>query len=600
MAGLPDKQRLSAIATVAADVIATFQGARPLNDSELAAHGKQFTAGWQLPELLGLGKYRLRLLLPDEFPFSRPRVAIYPAEPVLKWPHLEKGGLLCIAPDNAPHLPENPVDSVVRAIERAQVLIQACLEGRGFEQFEDEFVSYWDHWARAEQPVRSLCRPGGPSRLVRAWFGNWFGKPFILIAEDDANLRTWLEGFFGEKMASKHFIPREIPFIWLEKVPRPVEYPSNVDALVRLVQSDGESQLLLEGLLLDQAASNKTVLFGCDTRQGVGLGAVHILKPQTHRGGGDPLTKGGFRGTVPKPHLLARYSAVKVIGSNVIRCDPLWVHGRDHNPFVGALSKKSVVVFGVGSVGSSVATLLAKSGAGKITLVDLQTLESENTSRHELGANSVKYGKAAQLAAILRQRFPHLSIEGIGKSWQEFVRNDLEWLNSTDLVISTIGNWSHESALNVLVKEPSTSVPILYGWTEAHAAAGHAVVFMDRTACLRCLTDDFGNLRIPVTLWNGDTTKQIPACGGTFQPYGAVELEHIIAMIGELALDVLTGQVHASLHRTWVGRRQVLHRVGGLWNPAWVQSNFDPAEGGRIAEMSILGNLQCPVCAAKA
>ncbi|BAU49583.1 ubiquitin-activating enzyme [Sulfurifustis variabilis] len=591
-----DKQRLTATAIVEAEVISRFQGARPLTDRELAAHGKQFAAGWQLPGLLSSGKHQLHLLLPEGFPFPRPRVAVNPVEPVLKWPHLEEGGLLCIASDEAPHSPENPIASVVHAIDRAQTLVNDCLEGRGFEHFEDEFVSYWNRWAKTEQPVRSLCHPDGPSRLVRAWFG----KSFTVVAEDDAILRAWLKGFFGEKMERDNFTPREIPFIWLEKVPRPADYPGTVGALLRLVQSDDRSKALLEGLLLDQAASNKTVLLGCRTRHGVGLGAVRILKPQATRGRGDPLIKGGFRGTPPKSILLARYSAAPVVGANVIRCDPSWVHGRDHNPAVGVLSTKSAVILGVGSVGSSVATLLAKSGVGKITLVDPQLLASENTGRHELGANSVERGKAAQLATSLRQRFPHLAIEAEGKSWQEFARIKPEQLTSVDLIISTMGAWSQESELNAAVLKLPSFAPILYGWTEPHAAAGHAVVFMDRTACLRCLTDDLGELRTPVTSWSGDTTKQIPACGGSFQPYGAVELEHTIALIAELALDVLAGEVHASTHRVWIGRCHVLQRAGGHWNPGWVKANLDPGDGGRVVELSVSGDPHCPACRAKA
>lgn len=596
MAGLLDKQRLTAIAIVEAEVISKFQGARPLTEREQAAHGKQFVAGWQLPGLLGSGKHQLHLLLPEGSPFSRPRVAVDPAEPVLKWPHLEEGGLLCVSPDEALHSPEDPTASVVHAIERAQTLVKDCLEGRGLEQFEDEFVSYWNRWAKAEQPVRSLCRPDGPSRPVRAWFG----KSYTVVAEDDATLLAWLEGFFGETMDRGNFTPREMPFIWLEKVPRPADYPGNVGALLRLVQSNDQSKALLERLLLNDAASNKTVLLGCRTRQGVGLGAVRILKPQAHRGQGDPLTKGGFRGMPPKDLLLARYSTASVVGANVIRCDSSWVHGRDHNPAVGVLSTKSVVILGVGSVGSSVATLLAKSGVGKLTLVDPQTLGSENTSRHELGANSVNQYKAAQLAVSLRQRFPHLAIEAEGKSWQEFTRIKSEQLTSADLIISTMGTWSQESELNAAMVGFPSLTPILYGWTEPHAAAGHAVVFMDRTTCLRCLTDDLGELRIPVTSWNGDTMKQIPACGGSFQPYGAVEIEHTIALIAELALEVLAEEVRASTHRVWIGHRHVLERTGGHWNPGWVKANVDPGDGGRVLELSVSGDPQCPACKAPA
>ncbi len=591
---MPDKWRSAARLVVQRDAISQFQGARPLTDRERAAHGKTFEEGWQLPGLLNSDKHQLHLLLPAEFPFAKPRVAVSPAEPVLTWPHLEEGGLLCVSEDEAPYSPENPAASVVWALKRARDLVNACLEGRGFEQFEDEFVSYWNLWARG-QPVRSLCRPEGPSRFVRAWFG----KSLTVIAENDESLQAWVEGFFAEQMERRNFTTREIPFIWLETVPRPVDYPTSVGALLRLVKSDDISIALLEGLLRDQEASSKAVLFGCHTRQGVGLGAARISKPQAPRGGGDALTKGGFRGLPPKSIFLARYSLAPVVGANVIRCDPSWIHGRDHNPASDILFRKSVVIFGVGSVGSSVATLLTKAGVGKITLVDPQALASENTSRHELGANLVDTPKAVQLAKSLRQRFPHLAIEAEGKSWQEYVRTKPEYCTCTDLIISTMGAWSQESELNAAVLESSPFTPILYGWTEQHAAAGHAVVFMDPTACLRCLTDDLGELRIPVTSWGSDTMKQVPACGGSFQPYGAVELEHTNALIAELAMGVLLGAIGVSTHRVWIGHRRTLEQAGGRWNREWVEACFDPGVGGQMHEMGLSGDAQCPVCKAK-
>lgn len=586
---------LAAIASLETEVISKFQGARLLNASELAVHGKQFKAGWELPGLIKSDKHRLRLLLPDGFPFARSRVAIDPAVPVLTWPHLEERGLLCTAPEEDPHSPEDPVRYVVRAVERAQTLVNDSLDGRGYKQFEDEFVSYWNHWAKSEKLVRSLCRPDGPSR----WVSAWYGKEFTAIAEDDDKLRAWLNGYFGAEVTNENFSPLRMPYIWLEKVPRPAEYPENVSGLLSLVKTDAQSRSLVEDLLLDQGAKNKSVLFGCRTRGGVGLGAVCIAKPQRHRGGGDPLTKGGFRGTPPKQILLARYAAVPVIGANVVRCDPAWVHGRDHNPDIGLLMSKSVVILGVGSVGSHVATLLAKSGVGKITLVDPQPLESENISRHELGVNSVKAAKATQLAASLQQRFPHLMIKAEGKAWQEVARVNLEQLTSANLVISTMGNWCLESELNAFVLDLPSFPPVLYGWTEPHATAGHAVVFMDRTSCLRCLTNDLGELRTPVTSWKHDTMRPVPACGGSFQPYGAVELDHINSIITELALDVLMGRVQTSLHRIWIGRRMVLERAGGEWNPEWVQAHTDPGDGGNIVEVPIVHDPQCPACKRK-
>lgn len=592
---MPENRLKAAANHIETDVISRMQGARHLTAVELAAHGAHFKVGWELPALLSSSRHQLRLLLPDRFPFARPRIAIYPIEPVLTWPHLEENGLLCLAGDNAPHSPEKPTAEVVDVLGRSRTLVDDSLAGKGHEHFEDEFVSYWNRWANEKKMVRSLCCTNDTSRWVRVWYG----KAITVIAENDDLLRMWINGCTSSVITDKNFTSQRIPFIWPTVVPRPAQYPTTVGKLLELVAGDTLSASLIEEMLLDNIISNKDVLIGVQTRRGVGLGIVHVLNPATPKGSGNPLTRGGFRGSIPKSVLLPRYMSAKVTGSNVTRVDAAWVHGRDHNADVDTLSSKSVVVLGIGSVGSPITTLLAQAGVGKIDLVDPQTLDSENTGRHELGVNSVGLAKAVQLATELRRRFPHLMIQAHKKTWQQVANDNSTLLTSADLIISAMGNWSLESDLNAFALAQSKFTPVLYGWTEPHATAGHAVVFMDRTACLRCLTDDMGEVRLPVTAWKNETMKAVPACGGSFQPYGAIELAHTNAMIAELVLDVLTGRTHGSSHRMWAGRRAVLERAGGAWNPKWIKIYGDPGESGRLIEGNIANNPQCPECQLK-
>lgn len=593
---MPERRRARAIATVETDVISKFQGARRITTAELAAHGstlRKFVAGWEFPGLIPEEKGQLRLLLPDTFPFGRPRIAIDPP-PTFAWPHLEERGLLCLAEDHDPHTPENIVAVIVHAVTSAQALVNDCLAGKNFEQFEDEFVSYWQRWGKWERPLRSLCRADGPSRAVSAWFG----ESLTVVAEDHVSLRTWLERYFCKTMDNRNFTPRMIPFVWLQSVPRPDRYPSNARTLLDLLGSDANARALVEDLFCDDEIDTKLVLLGCRTRRGVGLGALKINKPQASKGGGDPLRK-GFRQTPPRSVLLARYAGAPAMGGEVVRCDPPWVHGRDNNSDIEVLQATSVVIFGVGSVGCSVATLLAETGVGQIHLVDPQIVQSENTCRHELGATSVLRSKASEHADNLGRRFPHLTVTHENKRWQDVFREKRQLLASASLLISTIGDWSQEAELNAAVLAQSDFPTVLYGWTEPHAAAGHAIAFMNRSGCLRCLTDDLGHLRVPVTSWVGSTTKAIPACGGSFQPYGATELAHINAVIADLALDVFLERVTTSTYYTWIGRRALLDRVRGNWNPEWVQTHGDPEEGGRIIEVPVAVDSECPECTKK-
>ena len=220
---------------------------------------------------------------------------------------------------------------------------------------------------------------------------------------------------------------------------------------------------------------------------------------------GNPLTN-GFRSQPPDSILLKRYGAGKIVGATVTRYDPSWVHGRDHNHDVGSLVNKSVVVVGCGSLGSTVAELIAKSGIGKIRLVDHESLASENVSRHALGVNSVGLPKVVQLAQLLTARFPHLEISGHPATLEHFIDNKLDQLRSADLIISATGNWRTESHLNVLFCKLEVFPPVLSCWLEPHSTAGHAIVHFKNQGCLYCLMDDLGHMLITCNCmgWQGD------------------------------------------------------------------------------------------------
>ena len=328
------------------------------------------------------------------------------------------------------------------------------------------------------------------------------------------------------------------------------------------------------------------------TPSGAGFAAVRLREPKG--------LNNGFRGLPPKNIVHSRYNSVPVDGLKARRHDASWVHGRDHNPDTTPLSTKFVVIVGIGSIGSAVAELLSKAGVGRLALIDKETMESSNSSRHALGARSVGKNKAEETARELSARFPHLTFLPLSEPVAKIAIKDTALLRDADLLISTTGDWSAESLLNALFTKDQAFPPTLYGWTEPYAVAGHAIAFFHGQGCLLCLLDELGRLRLPITNWPHEgTMRRVPACGGQFQPYGAVELAHVQAMISELALDVLLGRVAHSLHRAWVGSQRLLERDGGCWNPAWIDLHGGPAFSGQLVELSVVPDSQCPQCSAR-
>src|SRR5690606_27577875 len=167
--------------------------------------------------------------------------------------------------------------------------------------------------------------------------------------------------------------------------------------------------------LTDSRTPQKSILISTATRRGNALFGFRVSMPQRNRRGGRSL-QAGFRGVPPDDVLLARYSGLPLVGADVVRVDPGWVHGRDAIPDRSHIGKESIVVLGVGALGSGIASVLAQAGVGRMALVEPQTLGSENASRQQLGINQVGVNKATGLATELGKRFPHLAIEGFALS----------------------------------------------------------------------------------------------------------------------------------------------------------------------------------------
>jgi hypothetical protein len=112
---------------------------------------------------------------------------------------------------------------------------------------------------------------------------------------------------------------------------------------------------------------------------------------------------------------------------------------------------------------------------------------------------------------------------------------------------------------------------------------------------LECGFEDVGTPRLRVCEWKSPTILQEPGCGAVFQPYGPIELTHVIALIAELAMDCLLGAVENPTHRVWVDRRRRLVETGGTWTAAWTKIAGTRLDGGFLHEGAWAAS-ECRVC----
>jgi sulfur-carrier protein adenylyltransferase/sulfurtransferase len=570
---MPDKRgpgaprrRARAISAVESWIASLPGTKRPLAGRELAKYSSRFVQGWRFDVQFEDRTRRLDLLLDSEYPRSAARFALVDRPEFLTWPHVEEEGLLCLLSEAGTVSPQSELGAVQALFRDAIDLVQDCASGVNEQDLRDEFTSYWARAATGTaRPIFSLVAPAGPSRLVRAWVGDRFS----VVGDDNDAVAAWLR---NKTSPDRKFATVPGVLVWPERAPLPREYPSMGVDVLSLVRANAPNVVPELERFATEGDQPIVVLIGVTTSNGPCFGAVTIEPPRIgHASWGrvdNPLSRGFRPGRMPVHVAVRRRFNTSACRATVERADAAWVHGRGLDLRQSVLREKRVVVLGCGSIGAPVAVALAQAGVGTLELVDPDALSFANVGRHPLGAEDVGRSKAVALASRLRSRFPHADgIRGSARRWAPSPPENLALLESADLVVSALGDWGSEGAVNEWHVVTERKNRVLYAWTEAHACAGHAVLITARGGCLQCGLDDHGAARRPVTEWpNGSGMRAVPGCGAMFQPYGPVELSHITSIASELAIDALIGGPEKSVHRVWAARKALLDACGGRWS----------------------------------
>jgi molybdopterin/thiamine biosynthesis adenylyltransferase len=538
----------------------------PLSRDQLASAypTRNFSSGWRLSDLDVDGKrHLLDICLTEEYPFAAPRLALPGAPVFLTWPHVELDGVLCLLTEQTTIDPLQPIAVVEDLIRSARELIVASAANLNEEDFRDEFLTYWSYGVESSSPsVKSLLQASSKSRFVSCLCTT----SYTFVAETDSQLASWLSNLRSKMTSSKRFV-RGLLVICAQAL-LPSEYPSDARDLLRIVQENGTHRQLV--VLAAANAPAIPIFLQMQTKAGKCLAAVTLVqvRPKDFFGHVAQTVGRGFRPGKTPPLLAARQylSSSRVFRSSVERVDHEWVHGRDMDRCQEVLKEAKVLIIGCGSVGGFVAQQLAMAGVGSMNIIDPQRLSSANVGRHLLGMASLGKSKAIETAKAIQVNYPHLSVAGHSTDWQTFRKgHQTEW-SDAQLILSLTGDWQSESLLNAEHVQSRKDRDVLYGWTEPHACAGHAVLIGSKGGCFACQMDNLGKAKRTLSLWNTSTHQTEPACGATFQPYGPVELSGTVNLISSLALEALLRPKGASVHHMWVGSTQLLEENSGKWN----------------------------------
>src|SRR5439155_25792409 len=153
------------------------------------------------------------------------------------------------------------------------------------------------------------------------------------------------------------------------------------------------------------------------------------------------------------------------------------------------LSHKHLAIVGCGSGGSALAAMAARSGVGRLTLVDPDALALENVGRHMLSRADVGKPKAQGLKGMIEDVNPAAEVEAIGRTFEDLARKP-------DLIVAATDSFACESAINdYSLRE---NVPAVYGGCWGEASVGEILyVVPGRTPCYECYAGFRRNVELP-------------------------------------------------------------------------------------------------------
>lgn len=219
-------------------------------------------------------------------------------------------------------------------------------------------------------------------------------------------------------------------------------------------------------------------------------------------------------------------------------------------PRLDTLGDWRVVLVGLGSLGSTVALALARSGVKRFLLFDPDILRPENMWRHEADLAALFLPKVSAVKALIERRQPRAEVEAVPYSplWDSsaqglFASQHLQasLASPRTLVIITAAEDAVERPLNALLV--GAKVPGIYASVLGRAEHGRIFrVLPGQTPCYECILlaqhgqpARFPRLEAAETLAPGPDAYRQPGIPGL-----GIDIEQIALMTARLALQTIS------------------------------------------------------------
>lgn len=479
-------------------------------------------------------------------------------------PHIDTNRFICTRDSEVVYLNQDKVgEATLQLLEIAtKEIIEKGLNGENANEVFSEFLAYWND--KCDYRVLSIIDiPENIKRLKLFKISKPILGTDILVANNKVEADKWLEPWNFRIDDTTYYESIFLPLKNTPSLPLPT---CNADIL-QLLKTNGNKFLDAVDSFFKLNELNKVILFSFKVNE------KQILAGWRHKPWPSNLSK-GFRSlrNLPISLRLSKSGNDTFERIQVERLDKKRLFQRVGGETKQSIENISAALIGCGSIGSTLAISLSKSGISNFTLVDKESLSVENSARHVCGIYDASLGlnKAIAIKKRLVQHFPFIKCRVFDDDVLSLLINDESILNECNLVIIATGNKGVERRLNYLMIQGIINVPIVYIWIEPYGCAGQILyINKDFNGCYDCCFDTYGYYNYSVAKNDNEFYKRESGCQSTFVPYLNIDIDHFVAVSNRVITNLIEHPPDRNLRYTWLGNIKAFEDMGFKIQESW-------------------------------
>lgn len=526
----------------------------------------------------------LRIEIPESFPRKLPQVYVVGYEDNKKfYSHVESNGKICYLPtENILFDTGKPDQLFIECIQKALKVIDTWETGIMKNDLRKEFLSYWAITCKKKfASVKSYSE-------VRDSFEEWevilSSKQNMLFRKNDNNKDKILTSVLGEDYKKDSFNSYDALYLPLrlsdDLVPPNPKHEFNIQSIKHLIDGNLRSSVKKQFKdWLKKPRRSFWIILGIPISKG---NTVLIGAFVKNYGKNNPLKKNDHK-TRLTPLLIERNDKVYQIN-------------RTSQNY--SLSNMSVAIIGVGSVGAIVANNLSKMGVSSLSLIDDDTLDLENISRHLLGFNNLNKDNSLKVDALqeyLELQNPHISINIESLSFQNLVEKAPTFFDEIDVIVSCTGDTLTNFDITDFFNE--TNKKILFGWLDPYGIGSHCLVVDNQNiGCYKCLNygpDGLTTNRASFAKEGQYFEKNLASCVSPFVPYNYLSSNSAASLICDGLLRLIEGDIaQKNILLSGLGRTKQFLNEGFQLSNRYEQC----VKANKHLEIENFHSTYCPIC----